>query len=495
MGIIKRQSILNTIITCIGITFGFVSTLYLFPNILTQEQYGLTRLLLSVSFVLTQFAHLGMRSVVIKFFPFFENQKTHHNGFLFLAISIPLIGLLITVLGLFLFKPQIIEFYPDSKDLFGQYYLFLIPLVISIVYFDVLNSYTRARYRSIPGSVMNEVILRLLAIILLLAFFYGFINFEEFMIFFTASYVIQPIFLLFYLWKIDELYLKPNFDFLDWNKIKEISSYGLFAILGGMTVIIVNNIDIIMLGSLKGLADTAVYSIAFYVSSVIAIPQKSIGKIAPNIISKNMKSGNFKEIQSIYKSSSLNQLIAGLLLFIGIWANMHNLIEILPPKYAEVEYVIVIVGISKLIDMAAGVNGNIILNSEYYRFDLIATIFLVIFSIALNYILIPDFGIIGAAIATAISLLLYNLMKCIFVWVKFRMQPFTSKIIIVVILSIIIYFVVEIIPYMHSTYVDIFVRSVIITTLFSGSIIYLKVSEEVDKLWDQIKLRLQNFIF
>ncbi|MDZ7690389.1 MAG: polysaccharide biosynthesis C-terminal domain-containing protein [Balneolaceae bacterium] len=97
--------------------------------------------------------------------------------------------------------------------------------------------------------------------------------------------------------------------------------------------------------------------------------------------------------------------------------------DILPPEYHS-QWVIIIIGVAKLIDMATGVNGQIILHSKHYRFDLYTMIFLVILTVATNYLLIPIYGILGAAIATALSILVYNLIKCIFVWITFSMQPF-----------------------------------------------------------------------
>ena len=51
MGIIEKQSIRNLVLTYLGVGLGFISTLYLFPFILTTEEYGLTRILLSIAFI------------------------------------------------------------------------------------------------------------------------------------------------------------------------------------------------------------------------------------------------------------------------------------------------------------------------------------------------------------------------------------------------------------------------------------------------------------
>jgi len=486
LGVIKQQSIVNTFITYIGIVLGFISTIYLYPNFLEPDQYGLTRLLLSVSFVFTQFAHLGMNNTAIRFFPYFEDENNDHNGFLFLVLVVPITGFILFLGVIFFFDDLLISYY-DTSTYFGDYYLLLIPIVFGLLYFEVINSYVRARLHSVPGSVISEVILRVITILLLVLFWYEWITFEQFMIAFACSYIVQPLLLLLFLFVKGELFLKPNFAYLKTTLVKRMANYGLFAVLGGMTTLIVNNIDIIMLGSLAGLTETGVYAIAFYIGSVIIVPQRSLGKIAPSVVAKHLKEKNYEEIERIYKSSSINQMVPGLLIFIGVVANLHNLNDILPDAYASASPVIIIIGLSKLIDMTAGINGAIILNSKYYRFDLISMIILIIFSISLNYWLIPILGMTGAAIATATSLFLYNLIKGIYVWIKFKMQPFSSKILVLIGFSSILLFGSLQTAYFDNTYLDIFIRSVAITLIYSFGVLSLNISHEVNSIWKDLR--------
>lgn len=493
MGIIKKQSIQNTFIAYIGIILGAGTTLYLYPNILTPDQYGLTRLLLSLAFICTEFTHLGIKNISIRFFPYFEDKNKGHNGFLFIILTVPLMGFMGLLAILFSFDDLFISYYSEDSSLFANYYFYLIPLIFGILYFDVLNSFIRARYDSVPGSIINEVVLRIISIGLLALYFWGFLDFKMFMIGFVASYLLEPIILVFYLIKVGEFSLKPDFNFLNQSLLKRIGNYGLFVMLGGVTHLIVSNIDIIMLASLSGLTDTAIYAIAFYIGSVIIVPQKSIGKIAPSLLSKHLAEDNLNEVERIYKSTSMNQFIPGCLIFIGIWANLENLVEILPEEYASAGLVIIIIGISKLIDMAAGVNGNIIINSKYYKFNLVATILLVLISITLNYFLIPLYGIVGAAIATAVSLLIYNLIKGAYVWVKFSMQPLSPKIVLVILLGALILWGSTQVPRMGNLYSDIIIRSISIAILFSSGIIYLNISDEINKTWEDLKTKVPIF--
>jgi O-antigen/teichoic acid export membrane protein len=135
--------------------------------------------------------------------------------------------------------------------------------------------------------------------------------------------------------------------------------------------------------------------------------------------------------------------------------------------------------------MAGGINGVIIMNSPFYRFNLIASLFLIAVSIILNFVLIPSYGITGAAIATTSSLFFYNIAKSIFVYIKYRIQPLSYKVIPVILSSVSIMFISFQIDTLVGTYFDIAIRSILILVLYSFLMVYFKVSPEVLKYWSK----------
>src|SRR5699024_9501591 len=95
LGLIIRQSIKNTLISYVGIALGFVSTILLFPRILTPDEYGLTRLLFSIALVCSQFAHLGVRNIIIRFFTYFSHSEASRGRFFSFALAISLVGFIL----------------------------------------------------------------------------------------------------------------------------------------------------------------------------------------------------------------------------------------------------------------------------------------------------------------------------------------------------------------------------------------------------------------
>lgn len=497
MGIIIRQSIQNTIISYVGIVLGFVTTILMFPHILTTDQYGLTRLLISIALIAAQLSNLGMKSIIIRYFPYFKQMKGSKYNLLFLAFVVPLAGFLVFTALFFLFQSEMIYYFQDVRsqsDLFSQYYLYLLPLVLFVLFFEVLNNYIRALQDSVTGSFLNEVVVRIVLIILLGIYFFELITFTQFMVFFVLTYGLQPVYLIFYLYKKGELSFSIPFRKGKRRFARMLSVYGFYSLLGGLSSLLIGNIDILMLSAMTDLGNTAVYFVAFSVGSVIAVPQRSIVKIAFPILADFIKNRQFDRVESLYKRTSLNLIIAGSLILVGVWANLHNLMDLLPPEYHGGEWVIVIIGFAKLFNMATGINGGIISNSKEYRFDLYANILLVLLTIITNYLLIPVYGILGAAIATAISIFVYNFVKFVFVWIKFSMQPFHWNALAVLVIAAGCLLLSFQVPYMVNLWVDVVVRSLGITIIFTGAILLFNLSPDVKNLLKEVLKRVQEFI-
>lgn len=482
MGIILRQSVQNTIISYIGVALGFVVTIWLYPQILTAEQYGLTRVLLSLAMVSTQFANLGMKNTIIRYFPFFRDKDKNHHGFLFLSLIIPLIGLLFLSVLLVLFRSNIIRYFIERSELLVEFYWFILPLAFFILFFHVLTSFIQALYDTVMSSFLMNIAVRILVVLALITYSLGWISFEQFIFIFVLNYAIILLALIIYLFKITSVSLKPNFSFLRKPLVKSIFNYSMFAFFGGVASILVSNIDIIMLSSMAGLEETGIYAIAFYIGSAITITRTSIYKISSPVIADAFKEKDYNLIEDIYRRSSLNQIIAGGLLFCGVIANLENLINLLPPAYSGGALVIIIIGVANIFDMATGINGGIILNSKHYRFDLWSTLFLIVVTVALNYLLIPVYGIVGAAIGTASAIFLYNSLKVIFVWIHFSMQPFKWQMLLVLLIGGLTLLLSFQIPFVRNLFLDILIRSVIVTILYLVPILTLKISDDLNNL-------------
>ena len=486
MGVIKKQSISGTIYSYIGVLLGFVTTGLLYPVIFSTDEVGLLRILVAYSVLFAQFAGLGINTITVKLFPYFRDYERKHHGYLGLALLISAVGLIIAVSVFVLLKSSILDSGKEGADLFAKYFYYIVPLIIFTLLFNVFDTYYRVLYNAVKGIIYKEVIQRTLILIVVLLYFIETIDFHTTIILYTTALISPTILLFLSLIYNKQLFLNLDLTFVDRKLSNEMINVGVFGILASFSGVLVMTIDTIMVERILGLSAAGIYSITFFFGTLILVPLRTMGKISSVVIADAWKVNDINVISQIYKKSSISLSIIGLLLLIGIWGNIDNVFHIISDDYLPGKYVILIIGIANLIDIGLGVSPHIIVNSKHYRFlSYILIVFAVILIIS-NLLLIPKYGIVGAAIASLISKFIFNLIKYLFLYRKFGLQPFTSKTPLLYIIGAFAYGVSLLLPEQSNYIVDIFIRSSIILVAFSLPVYFFNISEDVNQRVDAV---------
>ncbi|MGK7391177.1 MAG: lipopolysaccharide biosynthesis protein [Candidatus Cyclobacteriaceae bacterium M2_1C_046] len=484
MGIIIRKAFHNTAISYTGAVLGYVNFLLLLPYAFLPEQIGLVRVLQNAASLFVPLAQLGIISAVIRYFPYFKEDHQQKHSFFLYSLIITFVGFLLFTVAFLLFNDVLVDLYQEQSPMFVDFYHLILPLTFFLVFFSVLEAFANSNYKTAVPILLRDVLLRLLTTLLIIGFILEMISFTTFIYFLVGAYGIILLFVILYLFKINELKISFNFTFLKGGFFKEIFSYSLFVLLGSTGALFISYIDILMIGALIGLEPTGIYATAYYMAVVIDIPRRSIKQISDPFISQAIKNEDYDQIKSLYKKVSINQLIIGFLLILGIWCNIDEIFQIMPNGeiYEAGKYVVFLVMLAKLIDMSTSINGEIIGYSKYYRFNIFSLTILAILAVITNLIFIPKLGINGAALATLISLLLFNLIKYIFVVIKFKIHPFDINTLKIIIIAIATYGIVLLLPLSGNLIIDILIKSITVVIIFCSATIFLKVSEDFNKI-------------
>lgn len=481
MGIIQQQTVKGSFYSYLGVFVGFFTTFLIMPHVLTPEQIGLTGILSSFSVMTAQFSILGFNATA-RIFPFFRNENNNHNGYLFLACIVSVVGFILFCIVAFLLKDHVVSQKGSENKLFEDYYWCLIPLTFFTLFFNVFDLYARMLYDTTTGRVLNEFTKRIFILATLLFASFKFLNFNQFMWLWLVANLMPTIIIAYRLYNRKQLIIKPNFKFLNRPIKSQLIHLCVFGILTGSAPYIIQNVDKFMVTESHGLNSTGIYQIAFNFAVIITLPARSLYSIAYTVISEAWKNNNMESILSIYRKSCINQIISSLFLFILIWINIDNIYKVLPSEYAEGRYVIFFIGLGNLIDSATGVNGVILATSRYYKLDSFFYLALAGITIGANMIFIPLFGITGAAIASALTYAVFSLSRYFFILFVFKLQPFTVKTPMAIFIGITSYYLVSLIPVVPNFVLDGITRSLLITLFFGGTVYYFKLSEDINIL-------------
>lgn len=219
----------------------------------------------------------------------------------------------------------------------------------------------------------------------------------------------------------------PKFSFQLPARLKDLLNYSLLIFIAGTVAVALFDLDKVMIEYFMPIENVSIYGIAIYIATVIAVPSKAMHQITNPITAKYL---NFREndlLKDLYiRSSNTLFLISGFV-FTLIITNVNQLYEIIPEEYKVEVSIVFLISLVKLTDNILGNNNSIIFNSRYYKTVLVAGVIMVVFAFFMNLWLIPIYGIYGAAYATFISFLVYNIFKLLFVRLTFGIHPFNKR--------------------------------------------------------------------
>lgn len=482
MGVVLRQSVITSIISYAGVVLGYINLLYLYPKYLATEQIGLLRTIQDAGLLLAPFAQFGLSHSILRFFPGLSKGDDKGNKFISLALLLSLGGFGLFTLIFFLLKQPLLGFFRENATELADYTSLILWLTFLVMLVTLFEYYSRSLLKVVFPNLLREVGLRFMQLILVTLYFYGHLSFDQFLTLSVAIYLISLVLLVGYLVLTAGFRLRFNFQDIPISKMKEILTYSSLSFVGTSASIIIAKMDSLMVTGLKGFSMNAIYTTAFYMATVIEIPKRAILQSSTTLLSRAFENKDLMEVETIYRKAAINQAVIGTLLLIGVWANLTNIFTIMPKgeTYEAGAYVVLVVGLARLVDMAFGPSSEVIVLSKYYWFNLIVVALLAVSGLVLNLLLIPEYGVVGAAIATAIAISLFNLVKFFFIRYKLHIQPFTPAFLKLALIGAFVVLINYWLPQLGNPYADAFYRSAVITSLYGGSVLYFRVSAEVN---------------
>lgn len=240
--------------------------------------------------------------------------------------------------------------------------------------------------------------------------------------------IVIHIFSVFISFVVSQLLLQKNLPIIVRNTIPEynLKKYFLsalpFIFFGGL-YIVNSQLDTVMLGSLKGPGEVGIYSVANRLASLMVfVLVSSNSSLAPNI-SKLSSLGELENLQRIITKSTRMVFFSSLIIFLVLILSGKFLVGVFGKEFTPGYSALLILSFGQLANSAVG-PVNVILNmtgNEGYSMKSLAASGLI--NILGNALLIPLYGVNGAAIATAFSMIVWNFLGTIFVIKKVKINP------------------------------------------------------------------------
>jgi O-antigen/teichoic acid export membrane protein len=211
--------------------------------------------------------------------------------------------------------------------------------------------------------------------------------------------------------------------------------FSLPLFLTGFLAFFVNKTDTFMIGYFLRDADVGIYSIALKIGTMSGFVLTAFNTTFAPMISNLYEQDKIKELASIYKIITKWILTINLIAFSLFILFSNEIMLFFGEEFTAGAYALIFIGIGQIIRVIVGHAGYINTMTGKPRFELYNNFIVLILNVVLNYIMIPIYGINGAAIASAISVAVANLYRLMMVYKYLKIHPY-NKSFIKVILSI-----------------------------------------------------------
>lgn len=476
MQVIARQSVLTTIFSYIGVVIGYVNLLWLFPYILSPQQIGTFKTIQDMGLLLVPFAQLGLGHGVTRFYP---KVKKNHNAFFTLSLIFTLIGFLIVSILFFAFRVRIAGAYATNAPALIDFLSVVLFITLFATINSVFDSFTRSFVKVAAPTFLREVLVRLLITLLVSAYFLDWLSFDWLIWGLAVAYFLTLLLMGMYLLRLGIFKIDFSWKSLPRGFQREFLKYSLITLLGTAGAILIMKIDSLMVSAMIGLDANAIYTIGFSIAVVIEMPRRAISQVAMPVISEKFAANLLQDINDLYKKIAVHQSLVCILIFLLIWVNIDNLYHFVPNKevYEAGKWVVLLIGLGKLSDVLFSVNGEIIVFSRFYVFNITATLLMCVAVIILNLWLIPILELEGAAMASLLAMILYNLVKYLYIKTRLNFSPFSWDLLKTLALGMVLFtFNHYLFPKIPNIFLDIGARSFTIAGLYTVGIYFLRIA-------------------
>lgn len=398
----------------VGALIGFI-TVPIITYFISPEEYGKSSMFTLAISILQLFVFLGMDQAYTKRY----YETVNRSKLLTNAIFPAFILVMAIDLGLFLGKGKVAELlFGSSEEIICVYALIIILPGLAIEKFALMD--IRMQQRGVLYSVMS-ILLKTLTLICIVTLFVQYQkSFRAIVFGTTVAQLLYSGILLFCVRK--SFIIRASL--LDWLEIKSLLKFGLPIVPVSIIGWALSGMDKVMLRGFCDYSELGMYEVAFKVVNIIGIAQTCFTSFwVP--VAHQWNNDNVDKERFVYIGRLISLAMTGIFVLVLLFKNV--IFFILADDYGQAVNIVPFLLIYPIMYTVSEVTVMGIYFKEKTLNLLFVSLAASIVNIALNCILIPKAGAIGASIATGVSYTVFFWIRTLIsrrIWFKFPVKEY-----------------------------------------------------------------------
>lgn len=216
-----------------------------------------------------------------------------------------------------------------------------------------------------------------------------------------------------------------------WNggELASLFGFSLPLIICSIFSVVAPRTDLMMLGYSATPAEVGIYNAAFQTAAILSLILGALDASFAPMIGKVLAMKEWDAVKELYQAACRWTLILAAPLFILIALFGKEILGVFGTEFSKESACLVILAVGQLINAATGMANTVLLMSGHSRKVMWNTVVFGLLLVITNGMLIPHFGMLGAAMAASINLAMTNIIRTIEVWSLLRVQPCTRALV------------------------------------------------------------------
>jgi len=368
------------------------------------------------------FSDLGAESALVRYLPVYRDSPSNQNTTFSLGCITGLLSSTVLAASLFFAAPLITRF-TIQDPLFTaslRVFAFVLPFRTVIrIFGSAFRGQELIKYNVLTEEISLSVA-RVVAVGSALLLGYSVIGSIMALVCASMGVLLLSAALLAY-----RTTLRPTMH-MDQEEIIEFYNYSVPLTFSNAGALLYNRADILMVGFFLSSSAVAVYNVSILIAGFLSFPLVAFNRLFMPIASRLYADNDFEELNEIFSIVTRWAVTITLFLAIALFIYRTELLRIFGNGFTSGGDVLLLFIIGQFINTAVGPSNNLLMVSGHQYLTMINHSALGVLNVVLNVIFIQEFGIIGAAAATATILGIVNILRLVQLRFLEGLFPYTS---------------------------------------------------------------------
>lgn len=200
--------------------------------------------------------------------------------------------------------------------------------------------------------------------------------------------------------------------------------FGAPMLFSTMTNSVIQSTDVLGVGAFSTAAQVGVYRVADRVSSLISIPIFALSTIFAPTIAELHARGDHRQLESMFAVITRWTFALSFPIFLCCVIFAGPILGMFGSGYTTGRDALLILAVGNIVNAGTGPVGNMIAMTGRVRVLWLNTALRLAVNVALIVALVPPYGVVGAAVASSLTMIVFNVAAIIEVWWIMKIQPY-----------------------------------------------------------------------